>query len=102
MCPGFLKIDRYSLGSSLGPGHMLSLGIPKVYFSTMQLLSYPFNVGLTVFFCLSARRVNEERSYQFRFGEVELSFKEFLASPPRMRFQVLRSFFFSYNYMLWG
>jgi hypothetical protein len=42
---------------------MLSLEIPKVYSSTLQLLSYPFNVGFTVFFCLSAGSVNKEMGF---------------------------------------
>jgi hypothetical protein len=78
--------------SSTGPGHVLSCGIPKVYSSTLKLLQYSFNVGFTVFFCLSSRSVNEERGSLFRLGEVEPSFKEFLNCTARMRFQVLRNF----------
>jgi hypothetical protein len=42
-------------------------------------------VEFTVFFCLSAGSINEDGLYvqnsQFKLGEVEPSFKEFLASP---------------------
>jgi hypothetical protein len=41
------------IGSSPGPGIVLSLGIHMVYSSTLRLLRYLFNVGFTAFFCLS-------------------------------------------------
>jgi hypothetical protein len=48
-------------------------------------LFHPFFCGIyTVFFCLSAESVNKERVFKnswFMLGEVEPSFKEFLASP---------------------
>jgi hypothetical protein len=44
-------------------GMCFSCGIPKVYSSTLQLLPYPFNVGFTVFFCLSDGSVNEEMGF---------------------------------------
>jgi hypothetical protein len=49
-------------------------------------------VGFIVFFCLSVDSINKEIGFWFRLGEVELRFKEFLASPAMMHFQVLRSF----------
>jgi hypothetical protein len=39
---------------------------------------------------------------RFRLGEVEPSFKEFLASPAMMRFQVLRSFLLLPQWCVWG
>jgi hypothetical protein len=41
-------------------------------------------VRFTVFFCFSAGNVNEEMGFSVRLGEVEPSFKEFLASPAMM------------------
>jgi hypothetical protein len=38
----------------------------------------------------------------FRLREVEPSFKDFLASPARMRFQVLRSFLLLLQWCIWG
>jgi hypothetical protein len=45
-------------------------------------------MGFTFFFSLSARSVNEEMGFSVKLGDVESSFKEFLASPACMRFKV--------------
>jgi hypothetical protein len=71
---------------------VLSRGIPEVYSFTLQLLPYPFNILFKVFFCLSDGSVNKEMASWFKLGEVEPSFKEFLASPARMHFQALINF----------
>jgi hypothetical protein len=78
--------------ASPGLGHMLSRGIPNAYSSTQKLFLLIFKVGITNFFCLSVGSVNKERGSRFRLGEVESSFKEFLASNERIGFQVLKIF----------
>jgi hypothetical protein len=46
-------------------------------------------MGFTGFFCLSAGSINKERGSQFRLGEVEISFKEYIASTTMMRLGLL-------------
>jgi hypothetical protein len=43
----------------------------EVYSSTLQLLLYPFNMGFTVFFCLSAGSVNEDKIFWFKLKTEE-------------------------------
>jgi hypothetical protein len=67
---------------------MLSGWIPMEYSFTLVILPYPFNVGFTV---SSASQLGGSRRIWdswFRLGEVEPSFKEFLASTAYMRFQI--------------